>query len=117
MSTHNIGFYEDLTKIIFVLSSNTHLISSTARGPGLTMTPPSLTTTPWRLLSMGQRSIICCNTLQYTKAEHVGHYNIVTNMQIGLINPAYIQTINIKDAVLKEMIILTRKRWATAYPY
>ena len=28
MSTHNIGFYEDLTKIIFELSSNTHLVSS-----------------------------------------------------------------------------------------
>ena len=28
MSTHNIGFYEYLTKIIFQLSSNTHLISS-----------------------------------------------------------------------------------------
>ena len=28
MSTHNIGFYEDLTKIIFELSSNTYLISS-----------------------------------------------------------------------------------------
>ena len=28
MSTHNIGFYEDLTKIIFQLSSNTHHISS-----------------------------------------------------------------------------------------
>ena len=29
MSTHNIGFYdEDLTKIIFKLSSNMHLISS-----------------------------------------------------------------------------------------
>ena len=28
MSTHNIGFYEDLKKIIFELSSNTHLISS-----------------------------------------------------------------------------------------
>ena len=28
MSTHNIGFYEDLTKIIFELSSNMHLISS-----------------------------------------------------------------------------------------
>ena len=28
MSTHNIGFFEDLTKIIFELSSNTHLISS-----------------------------------------------------------------------------------------
>ena len=30
MSTHNIGFYEDLTKIIFELSSNTHVISSAA---------------------------------------------------------------------------------------
>ena len=30
MNTHNIGFYEDLTKIIFELSSNTHLISSAA---------------------------------------------------------------------------------------
>ena len=28
MSTHNIGFYEDLTKIIFELSSNMNLISS-----------------------------------------------------------------------------------------
>ena len=28
MSTHNIGFYEDLTKIIFELSSNTQQISS-----------------------------------------------------------------------------------------
>ena len=28
MSNHNIGFYEDLTKIILELSSNTHLISS-----------------------------------------------------------------------------------------
>ena len=28
MSTRNICFYEDLTKIIFELSSNTHLISS-----------------------------------------------------------------------------------------
>ena len=28
MSTHNIGFYEDFTKIIFELSSNMHLISS-----------------------------------------------------------------------------------------
>ena len=26
MSTNNIGFYEDLTKRIFQLSSNTHLI-------------------------------------------------------------------------------------------
>ena len=32
MSTHNIGFYEDLTKIIFELSSNIQLISSAALG-------------------------------------------------------------------------------------
>ena len=30
MGTHNIGFYEDLTKIIFELSSNMHIISSSA---------------------------------------------------------------------------------------
>ena len=30
MSTNNIRFYEDLTKIIFQLSSNKHLISSSA---------------------------------------------------------------------------------------
>ena len=28
MSTHNIGFYEEISKIIPSLSSNTHLISS-----------------------------------------------------------------------------------------
>ena len=28
MSTHNIGFYEEMSKIITYLSSNTHLISS-----------------------------------------------------------------------------------------
>ena len=28
MSTHNIGFYEEISKIITKLSSNTHLISS-----------------------------------------------------------------------------------------
>ena len=27
MSTHNIGFYEEISKIITKLSSNTHLIS------------------------------------------------------------------------------------------
>ena len=32
MSTHNIGFYDDLTKIIFELSSNMHLISSVDPG-------------------------------------------------------------------------------------
>ena len=28
MSTHNIGFYEEISKITPLLSSNTHLISS-----------------------------------------------------------------------------------------
>ena len=28
MSTHNIGFYEEISKIILELSSNMHLISS-----------------------------------------------------------------------------------------
>ena len=32
MSTHNIGFYEEISKIIFELSSNTHLISSADTG-------------------------------------------------------------------------------------
>ena len=32
MSTNNIGFDEDLTKNIFELSSNTHLISSAGFG-------------------------------------------------------------------------------------
>ena len=30
MSTHNIGFYEEISKIINELSSNTHIISSAA---------------------------------------------------------------------------------------
>ena len=34
MSTHNIGFYEDLTKIIFQLSPNMHLISSQGQQEG-----------------------------------------------------------------------------------
>ena len=38
MSTHKIAFYEDLTKIIFQLSSNTHLISSSEI---LHKTPPN----------------------------------------------------------------------------
>ena len=35
MSTHNIDFYEDLTKIIFQLSSKTHCTSSS--GPLIAM--------------------------------------------------------------------------------
>ena len=31
MSIHNIGFHKDWTKIIFQLSSNTHLISSSGK--------------------------------------------------------------------------------------
>ena len=30
MSTHNIGFYEEISKIITKISSNMHLISSAA---------------------------------------------------------------------------------------
>ena len=37
MSTHNIGFYEDLTKNILELSSNKRLISSAVRNPGPNM--------------------------------------------------------------------------------
>ena len=37
MSTNNIGFYEDLTKIIVELSSNMHLISSADTVPGFWM--------------------------------------------------------------------------------
>ena len=33
MNTHNIGFYEDLTKIIFQLSLNAHIISSAGVNP------------------------------------------------------------------------------------
>ena len=42
MSTHNIGFYEDLTKIIFELSSNTHLISSAGKVLCILYIPPYL---------------------------------------------------------------------------
>ena len=31
MSTHNIGFYEEMTNIIFKLSSNMHLIASSVK--------------------------------------------------------------------------------------
>ena len=44
MSTHNIGFYEDLTKINFELSSNAHLISSAETAP---------------LIMYGQICIVC----------------------------------------------------------
>ena len=40
MSTHNIGFYEDLTKIYLnfhQISSNTHLISSAGRSKNVKM--------------------------------------------------------------------------------
>ena len=37
MRTHNIGFYEDLTEIIFELLSNMHLISSSGAFTGPTV--------------------------------------------------------------------------------
>ena len=33
MSTYNIGFYEEISKIITLLSSNTHLISTAGGSP------------------------------------------------------------------------------------
>ena len=33
MSTHNIGFYEEMMKIIFQLSSNTHFTCSSSNEP------------------------------------------------------------------------------------
>ena len=33
MSTHTIGFYEEMAKIIFHLSSNTHFICSSEKTP------------------------------------------------------------------------------------
>ena len=53
MSTHNIGFYEVLTKIIFELSSNTHLISSTAFSKGLI----------WG--SRLQKSVLACDVIKH----------------------------------------------------
>ena len=41
ISTHNIGFYEELTKIIFELSSNMHLIPSAAYWHSRILTVPS----------------------------------------------------------------------------
>ena len=40
MSTHNIGFYEEMTKIIFQLSSNAHLISSSVGKLTKLLKPP-----------------------------------------------------------------------------
>ena len=40
MSTHNIGFNEDLTKIVFELSSNTRLISSAEKNINTETYPP-----------------------------------------------------------------------------
>ena len=48
MSTHNIGFYEDLTKIIFELSSNMHLISSAEHGSPEQTSLRQITTTKSR---------------------------------------------------------------------
>ena len=40
MSTHNIDFYEEIMKIIFQLSSNTHLICSSEYNMSLVMRKP-----------------------------------------------------------------------------
>ena len=62
MSTHNIGFYEDLTKIIFELSSNTHLISSAEQ----TLLKSKLTLS-YRLLLL--------NSSAFLFLEHLKLYN------------------------------------------
>ena len=63
MSSHNIGFYEDLTKIIFQLSSNTHLISSSES-------------------SKYQVTLnVCCNTLKF-KLRCLSIENFVQKVQI-----------------------------------
>ena len=50
MSTHNIGFYEDLTKNIFELSSNTHLISSADRSN----CTPRIVAKMWKIVFYGK---------------------------------------------------------------
>ena len=54
MSTHNIGFYEDLTKIIFKLSSNAHFSSSSAyfRGWSLGQVGGGLNTVVLEIMSI-----------------------------------------------------------------
>ena len=71
MSTHNIGFYKDLTKIVFELSSNTHLFSSAvvASFGGITICMPMVVhsmpfiticvITPITLSGRGSEMVIC----------------------------------------------------------
>ena len=54
LSTHNIGLYEDLTKIIFQLSSNTHLIPSVGLG-----IQQSFTTMENDLIYIQKRGLLC----------------------------------------------------------
>ena len=51
MSTHNIDFNEDLTKIIFQLSPNTHLISSS--GPLIAIAKVEATSNITSLIKLG----------------------------------------------------------------
>ena len=54
MSTHNICFYKDLAKIIFQLSSNMHIISSSVYGElvKLSINPHKTHTTEIFVISM-----------------------------------------------------------------
>ena len=53
MSTHNIGFYEELSTIINQLSSNTHLISSSVVSTDYTVGRASIT-------QLGERRALDC---------------------------------------------------------
>ena len=70
MRTYNIGFNEDLTKIIFELSSNTHLISSADccvlvnRLEGLSL----------------PRDVVCLHFLHYFHAGLSNHLPIAISM-------------------------------------
>ena len=72
MSTHNIGFYEDLTKIIFEYSSNMHLISSAVCLPfllplGILQTLPNKTRSQC-LLSNDQE--LCSKSAKISQKEN-----------------------------------------------
>ena len=61
MSTYNIGFYEDLTKTIFQISSNTHVMSSSA-AKGADQTAHW----PW----------LICTFMLFTCSINMAHFNL-----------------------------------------
>ena len=60
MRTHNIGFYEDLTKIFIELSSNTHLISSAVN----VLRPNNFTVNTLKLRLRGSTMEWCLKKMQ-----------------------------------------------------